>query len=91
MFQPDSGRRTEATHLPLMMPAPSCDWRRAAQVVLIARPAASLRNHPVVGVMGQKVIIQLIEIRTLVDKGVGFDFGNLLGRDQPEGFRYKEL
>jgi hypothetical protein len=41
--------------------------------------------------MGQKVIIQLIEIRTLVDKGVGFDFGNLLGRDQPEGFRYKEL
>ena len=31
--------------------------------------------------MGQKVIIQLIEIRTLVDKGVGFDFGNLPGSD----------
>src|SRR5258708_4264631 len=43
--------------------------QQVAQVVLIAI------------VMRQKVIIQFIEIRTLVDKGVRFDFGNLPGSD----------
>jgi hypothetical protein len=42
-FQLDIGRRTEATHLPLM-PAPSCDCRRAAHSRMISKGRSRSRK-----------------------------------------------